>query len=130
MPGDPDSGGVLVNIDWSMQEQQEREDQFVDASDHISSEVRTPKLGESAAMVEVGETSRRRRSREQDLERVQARLDASSAECRKYKVRNQSLIADLDFRRFFFFEFRSYASRCCDTGRKGSFWKGSCGSPY
>lgn len=103
MPGDPDSGGVLVNIDWSMQEQQEREDQFVDASDHIASEVRTPKLGESAAMVEVGETSRRRRSREQDLERVQARLEASSAECRKYKVRNQSLIADLDFRRFFFF---------------------------
>lgn len=84
LPGDPDNGGVLVNIDGSMQEHQEREDQFVDASDHIGSEVRTPKLGESAAMVDVGETSRRRRSREQDLERVQARLDASSAECRKF----------------------------------------------
>ncbi|XP_020594348.1 uncharacterized protein LOC110034426, partial [Phalaenopsis equestris] len=69
--GEPDSG-VLVNIDGSMQEHQEREDLFVDASDHVG---RSPKLGESAAMVEVGETSRSRRLREQDLERLQARLD-------------------------------------------------------
>ncbi|PKU81244.1 myosin-2 isoform X1 [Dendrobium catenatum] len=89
LPGDPDSG-ILVNIDGSMQEHQEREDLFVDASDNLGSGGRDPKLGEPAAMVEVGETIRRRRSREQDLERVQALLDASSAECHKYKEEREA----------------------------------------
>ncbi|KAH0464228.1 hypothetical protein IEQ34_007014 [Dendrobium chrysotoxum] len=89
LPGDPDSG-ILVNIDGSMQEHQEREDLFVDASDSLGSGGRDPKLGESAAMVEVGEAIRRRRSREQDLERVQVLLDASSAECRKYKEEREA----------------------------------------
>ncbi|KAL0920963.1 hypothetical protein M5K25_007983 [Dendrobium thyrsiflorum] len=88
-PGDPDSG-ILVNIDGSMQEHQEREDLFVDASDTLGSGGRDPKLGESAAMVEVGETIRMRRSREQDPERVQALLDPSSAECPKYKEEREA----------------------------------------
>ncbi|KAK8937715.1 hypothetical protein KSP40_PGU018061 [Platanthera guangdongensis] len=77
LPGDPETG-ILVNIDGSVQEQQERDDLFLDASDHMGSGGGTPRLD---AMV----SPRRRGSREQDLEANRARFDAAAAECRKFK---------------------------------------------
>ncbi|KAG0487601.1 hypothetical protein HPP92_009696 [Vanilla planifolia] len=93
-PREPDSG-VLVNIDGSMQEQQDREDLFMDASDHLGSGGRTPRPEESMAVVEVGDTPRRRRSRDQDLERFQAQLNASGAECWKYKEEREAFGREL-----------------------------------
>lgn len=84
LPGDPETG-ILVNIDGSVQEHQERDDLFVDASDHISSGGGTPRIEESVAMVDNMVAPRRRRSREQDLEGNRAQLDAMAAECRKFK---------------------------------------------
>ncbi|PKA57744.1 hypothetical protein AXF42_Ash015120 [Apostasia shenzhenica] len=81
-PADPDTG-ILVNIDGSVQEQQEREDLFVDASDQLGSGVRTPHLVDSAAMADTGESFLR-------ISGEQTRLDAAMAECRKYKEEREA----------------------------------------
>ncbi|WOL01334.1 hypothetical protein Cni_G10050 [Canna indica] len=86
--GDPDSG-ILVNIDGSMQEpvdESGREDAFEDASDQLAV-VATPRsagLEESIAVIEIGESSSGGLV-DNDLGRVQARLEDVIAECRKYK---------------------------------------------
>lgn len=89
MPGDPDSG-ILVDIDESLQESADesgREETFEDASEDLES-ARSPSVGleESIAMIDIGESSGGRLI-DDDLASLQARLDDTAAECRKYKVR-------------------------------------------
>lgn len=86
---DPDSG-ILVNIDGSMQEPTDesgREETFEDASDQLGmAAARSSGLEESIAVIEIGESSADRLVAD-DLARVQARLEDTMVECRKYKVR-------------------------------------------
>ncbi|CAL9114961.1 unnamed protein product [Musa acuminata var. zebrina] len=84
---DPDSG-ILVNIDGSMQEPTDesgREETFEDASDQLGmASARSSGLEESIAVIEIGESSADRLVAD-DLARVQARLEDTMVECRKYK---------------------------------------------
>lgn len=88
MQGETD-GGILVNIDGSMQEG--REDLFVDAPEELGSARSSTGLDESVAMIEYGESSAeslssRPRSVEDEIARMRDRLDETQAQCRKYKV--------------------------------------------
>lgn len=87
--GDPESG-ILVNIDGSMQEpidESGREEAFEDASEDLGGAgSRSVGLEESIALIDIGESSGGRLV-DDDLARLQARLEDTAAECRKYKVR-------------------------------------------
>ncbi|XP_074576190.1 trans-Golgi network-localized SYP41-interacting protein 1-like [Curcuma longa] len=91
--GDPDTG-ILVNIDGSMQESTDesgKEEAFEDASDNLSSTASSRSVGleESMAVIEIGERSGNRLV-DEELARVQARLEETIAECRKYKEEREA----------------------------------------
>ncbi|XP_074574595.1 trans-Golgi network-localized SYP41-interacting protein 1-like [Curcuma longa] len=93
MPGDPDTG-ILVNIDGSMQESVDesgREETFEDASDSLSRSESSRSLGleESMAVIEFGERSDSRLG-DDELARVQARLEDTIAECQKCKEERET----------------------------------------
>lgn len=104
LPGNPDQesrglrrdrdSGILVNIDGSMQEPPDdgdrgddagKEETFEDASDELGVVgSRSGGLEESMAVIDIGESSGGRLAAS-DLARIQARLEDTMVECRKYK---------------------------------------------